>query len=34
VTDSEMKQIAPRLQRSQTLRKYDLTIQPLKPRGR
>lgn len=34
VTNTELKQIEARLQRSQTLRKYDITIKPLKPRGR
>lgn len=34
VTNAEMKQIESRLERSQTLRKYDITIKPLKPRGR
>lgn len=34
VTSAEMKQINARLQRSTTLSKYDITIKPLKPRGR
>ena len=34
VTNAEMKQINARLERSQTLMKYDITITPLKPRGR
>ena len=34
VTNAEMKQINARLERSSTLRKYDVTIKPLKPRGR
>lgn len=34
VTNTEMKQIDARLERSQTLRKYDITIKPLKRRGR
>jgi len=29
-----MKQIEARLERSPTLGKYDITIKPLKPRGR
>ena len=34
VTNAEMKQIKARLERSQTLSKYDITIRPRKPRGR
>lgn len=34
VTSAEMRQINARLERSRTLRKYDLVIKPLKPRGR
>ncbi|MEZ6060480.1 MAG: transposase [Planctomycetaceae bacterium] len=34
VTNAEMKQINARLERSTTLSKYDVTIKPLKPRGR
>ncbi len=34
VTNADMKQINARLERSQTLRKYDVIIKPLKPRGR
>lgn len=34
VSDLEMQQLATRLQRSQTLGKYDITIKPLKPRDR
>ena len=34
VTNAEMKQINARLERSQTLMKYDINISPLKPRGR
>ena len=34
VTNAEMKQINARLERSQTLKKYDIVIKPLKPRGR
>jgi transposase len=34
VTTAEMKQISARLERSETLPKYDITIRPTKPRGR
>lgn len=34
VTNAEMKQINARLQRSETLGKYDILIKPRKPRGR
>jgi len=34
VTNAEMKHINARLERSETLRKYDIIIKPLKPRGR
>ena len=34
VTNDEMKRINARLQRSETLPKYDIIIQPTKPRGR
>lgn len=34
VTNAEMKHINARLERSQTLTNYDITIKPLKPRGR
>ena len=34
VNYAEMKQINARLERSQTLSKYDITIKPRRPRGR
>jgi transposase len=34
VTGAEMKQVNARLERSQTLKKYDIVIKPLNPRGR
>jgi len=34
VTRDEMEQINARLERSETLPKYDITIRPMKPRGR
>ena len=34
VTNAEMKKINARLERSESLRKYDILIKPLKPRGR
>ena len=34
VTNAEMKRINDRLERSETLPKYDITIYPNKPRGR
>ena len=34
IKNAEMKQINPRLKRSEKLPKYDITIRPTKPRGR